>query len=52
MKDAENHHRLAGASVAITYYDQEEDRHRTQNSITDGEGRALIEIDGCTGNIF
>jgi len=48
VKDAENHHRLAGASVAITYYDQEEDRHRTQNSITDGEGRALIEIDGCT----
>ena len=42
--------RLTGAPVAVTYYDPTEDRHHTQNSITDGEGRAVVEVDGCVGN--
>lgn len=47
VRDAESHRRLTGAPVAVTYYDRTEDRHRTQNSITDGEGRAVVEVDGC-----
>ena len=50
VRDAESHRRLAGAPVAVTYYDRTKDRHQTQNSITDGEGRAVVELDGCIGN--
>ena len=35
--------------MAVTYYDHETDGHRTLNSITDGEGRAVVELDGCVG---
>jgi len=47
VHDAENHRRLSGAPVTITYYDLTKDRHQKQDSITDGEGRAVFEIDGC-----
>jgi len=47
VKDAQSHRRLTGAPVAVTYYDHETDGHRTLNSITDGEGRAFVELDGC-----
>ena len=49
VKDAHSHQRLTGAPVAVTYYDHETDGHRTLNSITDGEGRAFVELDGCVG---
>ena len=49
VKDAQSHRRLTGAPVAVTYYDHETDGHRTLNSITDGKGRAFVELDGCVG---
>ena len=51
VHDAENHRRLSGAPVTITYYDLTKDRHQKQDSITNGEGRAIFEVDGCIGNV-